>query len=199
MESARKPYLWTAPDDCPDPIGKGMLTVDLVAGLKRINPRITMWEEYASGVWWPGKRMGGSFGVKTSLWIGDPGGTSQKISSITAVMVPEFTLIGSQGLTITKGWRQIFDDCLSAGAAMRQQIETEFKVSLAVFGEEILCRECVKIGKRRLHNSGALKLCRNHENIARAAAELVLWREANKPDLNEIPNEVKNVHVSVQR
>lgn len=194
----RKPYLWTKPDDCPDPIGKGMMTADIVAGLKRIEPRITLWEEYPSGMYWPGKKMGGSFGVKTSLWIGDPGGESVKISSITAVMVPEYTLIGEKGLTITKGWRQIFDDCIASGVVTRLQLETEFKVSLTVPGEIILCRECVKLGKRNLHNGGVLKLCRNHENIARAAAELVLWREANKPDLEEIPNEVKNVHVSVQ-
>jgi hypothetical protein len=196
MES-RKPYLWTAPDDCPDPIGKSIMTVDLVAGLKKINPRITMWEEYPSGLFWPGKKMGGNFGVKTSLWVGDPGGESAKISAITAVVVPEFTQISKGGLEIIKGWRSIFEKCIFAGAATREQIEAEFKVSLTIIGQDFLCHACVKIGKRVPNNGGVLKLCRNHENIARAAAQYVSWREANKPDLDEIPSEVKNVHVSL--
>lgn len=192
---ARKPYLWTAPDDCPDPVGKAILTVDLVSGLKRINPRITIWEEYPSGLYWPGKNMGGRFGVKTTLWVGDPGGESVKISSVTAVCVPEFTQVSKKGLEIIKGWRSIFEKCLITGAATRAQIEKEFKVNLAIIGEEFLCSPCVKIAKRTPHNGGVLKLCRSHENIARAAAEYLQFHEANKPDLNEIPNEVKNVYV----
>jgi len=195
MSEPLKSYLYTAPPDCPDPVGKGILTADLVAGLKRINPRITMWEEYPSGLYWPGKKMGGKFGVKTCLWVGDPGGESIKISSITAGCVPEFTQISNKGLEIIKGWRAIFEKVICVQAATRAQIEAEFKVSLVVIGQDILCHACVKIGKRRLHNGGVLRLCKNHENIARAAADYLMQKAANNTDLSKIPTEVKNVYV----
>lgn len=191
----RNTYLFTAPPNCPDPVGKGILTADLVAGLKRINPRITIWEQYPDGLYWPGKRMGGKFGVKTCLWYGEPGGDSVKISSVTAGCVPEFTQLSKTGHEIIKGWRAIFEKVIYACAATRVQIETEFKVSLVVIGQDILCHACVKIGKRRPHNGGALKLCKAHENIARAAADYLMQKAANNTDLSKIPDEVKSVYV----
>jgi hypothetical protein len=191
----RKSYIFTAPPDCPDPVGKAILTSDLLAGLKRINPAISIWEQYPDGLYWPGKKMNGKFGVKTCIWYGEPGGESNKISSISAACVPEFTQMSKNGYEIVKGWRAIFEKVIQSGAATRAQIETEFKVSLGFIGQGILCHACVKMGKRRVHNGGVLQLCKNHENIARAAADYLQQKAANNTDLSEIPEEVKRVYV----
>ena len=120
--SLPKTYLFTPPADCPDPCGKAMITADFVRKLKLINPRITMWEQFPDGLYWPGKKMGGKFGIKTSLWIGEPGGDSVKIAAIPAGVIPEFTQLSKDGNIITKGWRAIFDGVITSGAATKLQI-----------------------------------------------------------------------------
>lgn len=169
-----KSYLLTAPAEASDLLGQTMTSGDIITKLKAINPEITVWEQYAEGLWWPGKDWADTdWGVKTSLWIGPPGEeTSQKITAINLGAVPEFTQIGPDGRTIVKGWRQIFEKVIKSGACSRISLERAFGVTLAyVEGTTLLCHACLRQGKRRRHNGGMLRLCKLHEQVVKACRE----------------------------
>lgn len=167
-----KTYLFVAPEGAPDPVGRGIPFGTIVKGLKKLNSRISVWEQFPDGLWYPGKQSG-----KTCLWLGpagcDENTHSVKISAINTGIVPEFTQLGADGRIKMKGWRTIFEKVIKSGAATRAQIEAKFKVDLTIWGEDLLCKPCAKMGRRRAHNQGARKLCRWHEQIANVADQIV--------------------------
>lgn len=177
-------YLFVAPQGCPDPVGRAIHSTTLIRGLMRLNKRVSVWEQYPDSLWYPGKQTG-----KTCLWLGPAGcdetTPSIKISAIQPGPVPEFTQVGIDGKILMKGWRTILEKAIKAGVATRPQIEQLFKVDLTIWGEDLLCKPCAKMGRRRSHNGGKRKLCRWHENlveaaegIAEARRELNLMQEA---------------------
>jgi len=173
-------------------LGRALTCGDIVARLKVINPRISLWEQYPPELWWPGRDWAGTdWGVKTTLWLGPPGEpTSQKISAINASTVPEHTQIGPDGKTIVKGWRQIFEKVIKSGAATRTQIEAAFGVTLDYDerADTLLCSACLRAGRRRKHNGGLLRLCRLHEQVQQAALDFLAAQSGDPEivaDLNE--------------
>lgn len=177
-------YLMSAPADAPDPVGRAIMFDTIVKGLQRINSKVSVWQQYPDGLWYPGKATG-----KTCLWIGEPGGKSQKISSITPGPVPEFTQISNRGQTLLKGWRHIFEACIRVKAATRTQIEQQFKVNLQIAGHDLFCNRCVMIGIRKPHNGGAMRYCNRHEAIQKTVDQMLMDRY----EQNEM--ERMNVHV----
>ena len=181
-------YLLTPPaSEGLHALGRTFMTSDLIARLKAINPRIALWEQFPPELWWPGKEWQNTdWGVKSSLWLGAPGEPgSQKITAINLTMVPEFTQEGPTGETIVKGWRQIFEKVIKAGAATRAELERAFQTTLYYSDDTVLCHGCTKAGRRRRHNGGVLRLCNLHEQAVRHAAEFLKAQAEGEEAISE--------------
>jgi len=202
--SMAKTYLLCAPAGEHDTLGRALLCADIVTKLRRLNANITIWEQYPPELWWPGRDWASTdWGVKTTLWLGQPGEeTSQKISAINANVVPEHTQIGPDGQTIVKGWRQIFEKVSKSGAVTRTAIEVAFGVTLAYDEvDTLLCGACLKQGRRRKHNGGLLRLCRLHEQVMNAAREFLATQSGGAEAVAEhnarINRRLNDVHIQV--
>lgn len=150
------------PGEAEDFFGRGIHSSDVVARLKKINPRIVTNEPVDAGrTLIPTAR---ALPGITCLWLGEAGGTAQKITSMRIGVLPEYTQLGPDGLEVCKGWRAIFEKVIKSGAARREQIERAFGVTLALMPETLLCRECLRRGKRRKNNGGVHQNCKFHEN-----------------------------------
>lgn len=157
MPQPRTPLL-IAPADAPSNFGVGMHSSDLLRGLRKLNPRVTMPHPTGSIYWYPGQDAGMS-----CVWLGDPGNPSSiKISGIHLGMLPEFTLVGEKGRIIRKGWRAILDRAIKSRAITKQQAERMFRVSLDYEGFDPICRDCYVQGKRTLANG---EYCDLHTSI----------------------------------
>lgn len=168
-----KTYLLQAPPGVKG--GRAIAAADLIRGLRELNPRINAWMRFPEYHWWPGR---GEV-VVTTLWLGDPGGTSRKLTAFTLGEVPEFTELEAGGKAIRrKGWRAIFDKVIRAGAASKEAVELKFGVRLDydLAPETTMCRVCHRVGKEKPHNGGAARLCGFHDTI----------REALAPELDEM-------------
>lgn len=168
-----KTYLLQAPKGAKST--RSIDSADLIRGLRELNPLIRAWLQFPEFKWWPGKGL--PEGTVSSLWIGEPGGESPKITAFTMGEIPEFTEVG-EGRIKRKGWRAIFDKVIRSKAASKEAVELKFGVHLDYekAPDPHLCRVCLRAGEYKNHNGGAAKLCRLHDSI----------REALMPQVEEM-------------
>ena len=154
-------YLLGAPSDARNPFGEGMLSSDIIRGLKQANGNVVvpLPEHYER--WYPGKKGG-----ITCVWVGPPGApTSVKVCALRLGMVPEFTQLDAAGDIIDLGWRAVLEKAIRARVASRRRLERIFKVNLNHDGKDKDCAWCRKegvVGVTASHGSG---LCDIHEDV----------------------------------
>lgn len=184
---APKTPLMVAPEGAADEMGQGIQSADLIRRVRKLNPRVFCPDIDDSN------HIAAWQGV-TSLWLGEPGGGGRPICGIRLGVIPEWTVIGSDGLMVTKGWRAIFERLVQFGVCTRTQLEQEFAVSLNVIEMKVaLCSRCVREGKREATNGGKRGLCDLHDGVY----EAVERARATGPEKEERANWTKEkIYVS---
>lgn len=164
MGIPRNPLLVPPADTDPDDLlGRSMSSADLIRGLRRINPALTVPAPCDDN------RTPRFKGI-TTLWIGPPFAPgSTKICALHLGAIPEWSQLDPQGVLITRGWRAIFEKVVRTGAATQEQIERVFRISATRGVSDTLCGWCVREGRRVPHNHGRLKMCDLHEGAYAAA------------------------------
>lgn len=159
-------YLMTVPDGCTNPFGQSIQSDELVRGLRALCPRLRVWEEQSSGVWYPGK------GMTNCLWIDEPGGRGRKITAYPLGPVPEFTQLAPDSDEIMLlGWREIFEDVIKSGVISRAAIERQFKVDLTIDQKDLKCEQCRRFGTVR--EAEVDGLCRAHWSAREIARRMM--------------------------
>jgi len=159
-------YLLGSPD-VKDPFGRAIMSSDLVKGLKELNPTIRAWEQHTPHLWWPGKAAGIS-----TLWLGQSGGKSRKITAFKYGPIPEFTQTEPSGAIITKGWRAIFEKVVRCKAVSRRALELKFRVDLGLEKpDKKYCLTCRKNGSM-FKAENASGLCDLHEHLRKRIAHV---------------------------
>jgi len=167
-------HLLTAPADvgmCA--FGQVIHSNDLIRKLKRINPRVYHWQASANlKASWDGESKG-----STCLWISRGGGKADKITAFGVGPIPEFSQIGPEGLVIVKGWKAIFERCISCRVTTRNRIEQVFGVSLDYHEKtDATCISCLKERGSIVKTSAPGALCFNHQGV-RDAVDTVQDRQ----------------------
>jgi len=143
-------YLSVAPIDLTGMCGTELMSVDIIRGLRRINPLITA--ETPSGL------------SATCLWLGEPK-VGKKIAVFRAGAVPEFTQLGTGGTWMVRGWRSIFAKVIATRAATARQIERQFRVVLETDGRDGSCVACRREGTLRRAEANGKRLCSDHQEV----------------------------------
>lgn len=115
--------LLVAPSDAIDTLGTGMLHRDLIRGLRNANPNLCIPDPSTWEGWYPGRAAG-----MTSIWWGQPP-HAPKICAFHLGVLPEFTQVTPDGI-LRRGWRDVLARVIKIGAASRESLERQFKVSL---------------------------------------------------------------------
>jgi hypothetical protein len=153
-----KSYLFTAPHDAgPDSFGNAIDANDLIAKLRKLEPRIHVWQQFPDYKWYPGKSRG-----TTCMWLGDPGGSSRKITAFNMGPIPEFTVLNSEGDIQVKGWRAIFHRVMTVTNITKAQLESTFDVSLAVGPHQPICEQCLRAHGKIVRTPNKERLCNFH-------------------------------------
>ena len=166
MAIPRTSAILCAPANETNPFGAGMLSSDLIRGLKILNPNLVIPEPDSYREWYPGKDQG-----MTCIWIGAPSAPgSKKVCAMHLGMIPEWAQIGPDKVMIARGWRDILDRCIRCGVMTKAAAERVFKVDLTIDGYDTLCRTC-RLDGLRSPADGKSGLCLAHrgaqENVAR--------------------------------
>ena len=155
--------LLVAPSDAANLVGKVIQSSELIRKLTKLNPRLFCPDIDDNN------HIKSWHGV-TSLWIGEPGGNGRPICGIRLGAIPEWTEIDKDGILVTKGWRAIFEKVIRFGATRRVEIEREFGISLEIGPSDMmLCRACVREGRRSITNGGVRSMCDIHDGAYGAA------------------------------
>ncbi len=158
MTAPRTPLL-VAPEGADDLLGRTMLTLDLVRGLRQVNRKLSI-PDAEDDLRTP------RFKGITTLWLGPPYAPgSKKICALHLGAIPEWTQLDANGMMITRGWRAIFEKVVRSGAGTRTRIERVFRVNLSESSDNVLCAKCVREGRRERHNGGARHMCDLHETV----------------------------------
>lgn len=154
-------YLKTAPSDANDGFGMAIDAHTIITKLRKLNPRIHVWQQFGDE-FYPGKATGG-----TCMWIGEPGGTSRKITAFNMGQVPEFTQVGKDGTIIVKGWRAIFDRVIRCTNTRAIDIEKAFGVKLEAGEKDNVCQQCARTFGKVVKVTGKDLLCNFHLGVKR--------------------------------
>ncbi len=154
-------YLKTAPSDSENKFGMAIDAHTIITKLKKLNPNIHVWQQFGDQLY-PGKQTGG-----TCMWIGEPGGTSTKITAFHMGQVPEFTQLDEKGAITVKGWRAIFDRVIRIAKVRRVDIEKAFGVTLEAGESDRICQQCARAHGKIVKVSGKDLLCNFHLGVKR--------------------------------
>lgn len=153
MPAPPRNYLMTVPAGETNPFGQTMHSNDLIKGLRRCNNRIVATPT-------------NPFGMR-SLWLGPPcTPDGKKLCAFDAGPVPEWTqqIPSMNGMVQKRGWRNILELVWKRGAARKERLEREFKVTLGADSSDGTCQQCRREG-RITSTRGGLR-CNIHHNVS---------------------------------
>jgi hypothetical protein len=167
--------LKTAPSDSSnDTFGNPIDAAVLIRKLRLLNPRIHVWQQFGDQQY-PGKETGG-----TCMWVGEPGGTSRKITAFNMGNIPEFTVLAPDGHIIVKGWRAIFDRVVRVAKIPQATIERTFGVSLEAGEQDRVCNQCIRAHGKIVKVTGKDNLCNFHLGVRRASSRMLDFKGEQK-------------------
>lgn len=150
--------LMVPPSDALATLGSGLAHTDLIRGLRRCNPALTIPDPSTWIGWYPGRATG-----MTSIWWGQPP-LAPKICAFHLGTIPEFTQINPEGTLLRRGWRDIFLRVTRSGAVSKAALEREFKVDLTLDAPEVkVCSKCRLDGQITPAELGGL--CASHTEV----------------------------------
>lgn len=154
--SLRQTYLLTAPSNTDNPFGQTMTSTDLVKGLRRANPALSV-PDPSLFEWYPLKSTG-----HTTLWLGEPF-KGKKITVFRLGAVPEWTQLDPNGLVIARGWRSVLSRAIRSGAVSKHRIEHIFKINMDVCEKDDACPQCRREGLGTILATCASGFCDTHD------------------------------------